>query len=159
TCADLSSHPETFHKQLRRHLALASRWNCIVLLKDAEVYLSERDENMDRNRILSIFLDALDSLSGTLFLTSTRVGLIDESLRHRIHIALSIPEPDRAAASHMWSAALHSVKTLNSWEVDYRGILSWAEARYKKRSVSEKTWSSRQVSNAIETAMAVASFD
>ncbi len=42
-----------FDKNLRMHLALAQRWDCIVLLEDAEIYLSERDDNMDRNRIVS----------------------------------------------------------------------------------------------------------
>jgi hypothetical protein len=140
----------------------AERWDCIVLLEDAEVYLSERDENMDRSRIVSTFLHALDNLSGTVFLTTTRVGLLDEAVKPHIHVALSIPAMDRGVALRTWEKALDTVVTLHrskgvKLRVDQRNITAWAMGRYRKTSVVEKTWSYQQIYNTIETAIVIAS--
>ncbi len=96
-----------------------------------------------------------------MFLTSTRVGLVDEALKPRIHVALSIPTMDQATAKRSWKQSLHSAMALrasrgSTIKMDVEGIISWAMGRYRKRSVADRTWSYLQIYNAIETAMAMA---
>lgn len=48
----LPSEPKSFESHLRNGLRLASKWGCVVLFDDAEVYLSERAGDVDKSRLV-----------------------------------------------------------------------------------------------------------
>ena len=50
TCGDLGSTPQDVETRLENHFRLAHRWNCVLLLDEADVYLAERSFNdLERN--------------------------------------------------------------------------------------------------------------
>ncbi|KAH7311134.1 hypothetical protein BKA65DRAFT_468525 [Rhexocercosporidium sp. MPI-PUGE-AT-0058] len=157
TCGDLDSKPDTFEKQLKAHLSAVQRWGCIALLNDAEVYLSERGDNVDKNRIVSIFLNALDDFSGILCLTSNREGLIDEALKSRIHIALRFQNLDRNATLSIWETNMRCVREQSKRLRLSSSILDWAMNHYDKMSEQGTPWNGRQIRNAFQIAIALAS--
>jgi hypothetical protein len=54
TCGDMGIHPEEMEEKLERHFALASKWGCVLLLDEADVFLMARDwQNVDRNASVS----------------------------------------------------------------------------------------------------------
>ncbi|KAK1580677.1 uncharacterized protein LY79DRAFT_520323, partial [Colletotrichum navitas] len=54
TCGDLGSDAVSIRRNLDKHFKLAHRWNCVLLLDEADVYLAERNINdLDRNGIVS----------------------------------------------------------------------------------------------------------
>ncbi|KAI0118630.1 hypothetical protein GGR51DRAFT_554319 [Nemania sp. FL0031] len=147
-CQNLASDPETFERQLRGHLLTGSRWNCITLLEDAEIYLSARDDNINRNRMVSdvTFLQILDDSTGTAFLTSNREGLIDEALRSRIHVALHFPKFGREMTRNLWQQLIDRENEENTSvfiefiEFDESEILEWAMKNYDDNFNQGTTW-------------------
>jgi hypothetical protein len=168
TCGDLGSQPAEIENNLRRHFKLAHRWGCVLLLDEAEVYLAERDDDINRNGVVSVFLRTLEYYSGILFLTSNREGLIDEAFKSRIHIALRYQRIDRAGTRQIWTNILRRLNEDNGndkqkikIQFDETALLKWAEAHFDAHDAGlrKTTWNGRQIRNAFQTAIAMASYD
>ena len=92
TCGDLGESAMEVEESLERNFSLAHRWGCVLLLDEADVFLSLRNQNdLSRNAIVSVFLRTLEYYSGILFLTTNRVGALDPAFKSRIHISLYYP--------------------------------------------------------------------
>ena len=60
---------------------LAYRWQVVLLLDEADVYLERRATNdVLRNSLVSVFLRNLEYYRGILFLTTNRVGDFDKAV-------------------------------------------------------------------------------
>lgn len=89
TCGDLGLTPHEVEYSLKNVFRLAHLWDCVLLLDEADVFLSQRSKlDMKRNALVSVFLRVLEYYNGLLFLTTNRVGTIDEAFKSRIHISL-----------------------------------------------------------------------
>ncbi|KAF4547047.1 ATPase-like protein 9 [Elsinoe fawcettii] len=83
---------------------LATRWEAILLLDEADVFLSQRDEqDISRNAIVSVFLHELEYFSGTILLTSNRVESIDPAFRSRIHFYHYYEPLDTFSKASLWT--------------------------------------------------------
>jgi hypothetical protein len=89
TCGDIGESASEVEKNLELIFTNSHRWGCVLLLDEAEVFLAKRNhEDLKRNAMVSVFLRVLEYYSGILFLTTNRVGTIDEAFKSRIHISL-----------------------------------------------------------------------
>jgi hypothetical protein len=89
TCGDIGENAGEVEKNLEQIFTNSHRWGCVLLLDEAEVFLAKRNnEDLKRNAMVSVFLRVLEYYSGILFLTTNRVGTIDEAFKSRIHISL-----------------------------------------------------------------------
>ncbi|PVH99194.1 hypothetical protein DM02DRAFT_529556, partial [Periconia macrospinosa] len=165
---DLGSDPKTIQLALEGHFKLAHRWNCVLLLDEADVYLAERHHtDLDRNGIVSVFLRTLEYYSGILFLTSNRVGSIDPAFKSRIHMALRYKKIDLKATREIWDNILNGIQNDNNSprvkvKIDYdrEDLISWAEEHYERMEEEDlPTWNGRQIRNAFQSAIALASHD
>ncbi|KAJ4195337.1 hypothetical protein NW767_009651 [Fusarium falciforme] len=98
TCGDLGVDPRQVESTLSEIFRLANLWDCILLLDEAEIFLSRRekkDDNLQRNALVSIFLRTLEYYPGILFLTTNRVGVLDEALNSRVHVSIYFRHLDR----------------------------------------------------------------
>ncbi|KAJ8113299.1 hypothetical protein ONZ43_g5184 [Nemania bipapillata] len=104
TCGDIGDKAETVETNLEKNFQLAHKWGCVLLLDEADIFLSARTvDDIQRNAIVSgkstmtkikpvanehlaVFLRTLEYYSGILFLTTNRVGKIDRAFKSRIHI-------------------------------------------------------------------------
>ncbi|EQB45085.1 hypothetical protein CGLO_16091 [Colletotrichum gloeosporioides Cg-14] len=171
TCGDLGSEAVKIQENLDQHFKLAHRWNCVLLLDEADVYLAERNiHDLDRNGIVSVFLRHLEYYPGILFLTSNREGLIDEAFKSRIHVALRYKAIDAGGTRKIWENILKKIEADNEEKVIKVGfnkskLLDWAESHFdevkdkKSDGLSTATWNGRQIRNAFQTAIAIASFE
>ncbi|KAF3807244.1 hypothetical protein GCG54_00008699 [Colletotrichum gloeosporioides] len=165
TCGDLGSEAVKIQENLDQHFKLAHRWNCVLLLDEADVYLAERNiHDLDRNGIVSEYYP------GILFLTSNREGLIDEAFKSRIHVALRYKAIDAAGTRRIWENILNKIDADNAdktIKVRFKKseLLEWAENHFdevkdkKSDGLSTATWNGRQIRNAFQTAIAIASFE
>ncbi|KAJ0354993.1 hypothetical protein COL154_011551 [Colletotrichum chrysophilum] len=171
TCGDLGSEAVEIQRNLDQHFKLAHRWNCVLLLDEADVYLAERNiHDLDRNGIVSVFLRHLEYYPGILFLTSNREGLIDEAFKSRIHVALRYKSIDAPGTKKIWENILDRIELDNEKKAvkvcfDRNELLEWAESHFddikdkKSDGLSAATWNGRQIRNAFQTAIAVASYE
>lgn len=109
------------------------------------------------------FLRILEYYSGILFLTTNRVGAIDDAFRSRLHLILYYPQLTETQTLRIWQTNLQRLKDINAKRLDtnrspidfnYRRIAKWAAKNWKKMS-----WNGRQIRNAFQTAVSLAEFE
>ncbi|SPJ75780.1 uncharacterized protein FTOL_05511 [Fusarium torulosum] len=83
-CGDLGVDPVSVESGLSMIFRLANLWDCVLLLDEAEIFLSRRekkDDNLQRNALVSSILS----------LTTNRVGALNEALTSRVHVSIFFP--------------------------------------------------------------------
>ncbi|KAG8169560.1 hypothetical protein KVR01_000305 [Diaporthe batatas] len=162
TCGDLGSTAREVEQALDLNFSLANRWGCILLLDEADVFLSSRtDDNFERNGLVAVFLRVLEYYAGILFLTTNRVGVIDEAFRSRVHISLYYPPLGYQETRAVFKLNLKLIE--DRFNIDKRNIdierdeiIDFALDYFR---IHEKArWNGRQIRNACQTALALAEF-
>ncbi|KAI7778284.1 hypothetical protein LA080_002392 [Diaporthe eres] len=162
TCGDLGSTAKEVEQALDLHFNLANRWGCILLLDEADVFLSSRTEtDFERNGLVAVFLRVLEYYAGILFLTTNRVGVIDEAFRSRIHISLYYPPLgyDETRAVFRLNLKLVEDRFRNdkrNIKIERVEIIDFALDYF--RAHEKARWNGRQIRNACQTALALAEF-
>lgn len=100
---DLGLDPRSVETKLQDVMSMCSRWGAILLLDEADIFLEERSlHELERNKLVSIFLRVLEYYEGIMFLTTNRVQTFDAAFQSRIHISLEYPELDKPARKAIW---------------------------------------------------------
>ena len=163
TCGDLGESAIEVEESLERNFSLAHRWGCVLLLDEADVFLTLRNQtDLRRNAVVSVFLRTLEYYSGILFLTTNRVGTLDPAFKSRIHISLYFPKLGRKASSEIWRN--HVEKAMDYFEkkggrfaVRKREIIEFSKQHFKNlKDEKAEPWNGRQIRNAFQTAIALA---
>ncbi|KAK2729043.1 hypothetical protein CKAH01_10614 [Colletotrichum kahawae] len=163
TCGDLGTTASEVEKALEVNFALASRWDCILLLDEADVFLAQRTkDDFTRNGLVAVFLRIMEYYAGVLFLTTNRVGDFDEAFTSRIHISLYYPDLNKEKTEKVFKINLDMIKRLfdeknRDIEIDKLGIGVFASTYFSEHA--EARWNGRQIRNACQTALAMAEFD
>ncbi|KAI0145187.1 P-loop containing nucleoside triphosphate hydrolase protein [Xylariaceae sp. FL1272] len=111
SASDLGADASEIESGLGRVLDMVAKWNAVLLLDECDVFLERRStHDLDRNRIVSIFLRTLEYYEGILFLTTNRVKEMDEAFESRIHFRLAYPGLDQAARRKVWKGFLDRQK-------------------------------------------------
>lgn len=68
----------------------AQRWEAILLIDEADVFLEARKqtENPNRNALVSVLLRCLEYYEGIIFLTTNRITSIDIAVQSRMQLAI-----------------------------------------------------------------------
>lgn len=86
---DLMEDEYQIEAKLVKWFSLAERWKAILLLDEADIFLERRaTRDIQRNGIVSIFLRRMEYFRGLLFLTTNRVGQIDDAFLSRVTAVL-----------------------------------------------------------------------
>ncbi|MBD3635614.1 MAG: AAA family ATPase [Methylophaga sp.] len=95
----LGTNAKDIEANLRVIFSRAERWNCVLLLDEADVFIVTRSDNIEQNAIVAEFLRTMEYFSGLLFMTTNRPSDIDEAIISRCAaiIEYEIPTPENAA--------------------------------------------------------------
>jgi hypothetical protein len=107
-CSQLGTDEEDLEKELLKVFARAQRWNAILLLDEADVYVAARGADLKQNAIVGVFLRVLEYYKGVLFMTTNRSDLVDDAITSRClaRIDYEIPTPeDQARIWHVLAAS------------------------------------------------------
>ncbi|KAM0541469.1 hypothetical protein ACHAPJ_013234 [Fusarium lateritium] len=170
TCGDLGIDPMTVESTLSEIFRLANLWDCVLLLDEAEIFLSHRekkDDNLQRNALVSIFLRTLEYYPGILFLTTNRVGVLDEALNSRVHVSLHFKHLDSFQTLELFKMNLKRSEMIarqraantSQPELIIRSeeIQQFALENFDKRpNPSGPWWNGRQIRNAFQIATSLA---
>lgn len=149
--ADLGSKPREVEKALGDILEMCAKWNAVVLLDEADVFLEPRTSlSLDRNRLVSIFLRQLEYFEGIMFLTTNRIESMDPAFESRIHLSLQYHELDKAARRQVWSTFLH-----RSSEMEESNVGAFSDADLDR--LAKVPLNGRQIKNMLKTAQLLAS--
>ncbi|KAI9862802.1 MAG: hypothetical protein M1824_000932 [Vezdaea acicularis] len=144
---ELGTHATEVESTLQGILDIATTWKAVVLLDEADVFLSQRSgTDVERNALVSIFLRLLEYYEGILFLTSNRVESFDLAFKSRIHIALNYPTLTRPIRRQIWSDFINRLPK-NTWDLDLEKDLSVLDL---------EDINGRQIKNCTKTSAALA---
>ncbi|KAJ4297912.1 hypothetical protein N0V90_005811 [Kalmusia sp. IMI 367209] len=153
TCGDIGTDPEKVEQYLQLVFELGQRWNCVLLLDEADVFLEERTlTDLQRNSLVSVFLRMLEYYEGILILTSNRVGTFDEAFRSRIHIALHYEDLKPRSRKQIWSNFLGRLEDTEEGE-------NVEDIRNRLDELANHKLNGREIRNALSTARQLASHE
>jgi SpoVK/Ycf46/Vps4 family AAA+-type ATPase len=141
TVGELGISPTELEEKLGQILELASCWNAVLLIDEADIFLERRSENdIHRNAMVGIFLRLLEYHMGVLFLTSNRVKSFDEAFHSRISVALHYQSLSRTARCQV-----------------YQNLLTAANITgVNAEDLADASLNGRQIKNAIRLAQTLA---
>lgn len=104
----------------------------------------------------------MEYYSGILFLTTNRVGALDDAFRSRLHLTLYYPQLTEKQTIKIWKTNLERLRDINEERLtngrvpinfNDKKIISWVKKHWRNIQ-----WNGRQIRNAFQTAMALAEF-
>lgn len=102
-----SSVEANLSKILRR----AARWDSVLLLDEADVYIRRRDNDLQHNAIVAEFLRTLEYFNGLLFMTTNRVADIDDAVLSRCIAIIQFETPTQEQAKQLWKSLAQQFNT------------------------------------------------
>lgn len=108
----LGTSAEEVAKNLQTIFLRAKRWNCVLLLDEADVFVVQRGNNIEQNAIVAEFLRTLEYFDGLMFMTTNRPDDIDDAIISRCGAIIVYNVPDAGDAAEIWNvmAAQYGVK-------------------------------------------------
>ncbi|KAK0451608.1 P-loop containing nucleoside triphosphate hydrolase protein [Armillaria borealis] len=141
--SELSSESSALERNLRSTLSLATAWDAVLLIDEADVFLEQRSlHELERNALVSVALRVLEYHRGVLFLTTNRIKTFDEAFLSRFSIAIKYPELDAASRQVIWQKFFSLADCVVSPK-DLEGLAA-------------KPFNGRTIKNMVRTAQALA---
>jgi hypothetical protein len=131
-------------EKLREVLDVASMWNAVLLIDECDIFLEKRTkDDIQRNALVAVFLRMLEYYPGILFLTTNRVGQLDEAFLSRISIALYYKKLDFNTRLKVWNELSrgHTVGKMNM------------------RALAKHDLNGREIKHCLRIAIAIAEFE
>ncbi|PVH94901.1 hypothetical protein DM02DRAFT_601692 [Periconia macrospinosa] len=170
TCGDLGFTPEKVEQSLKEIFRLAHLWDCVLLLDEADVFIAQRAKHgtdLQRNALVSVvFLRMLEYYNGVLFLTTNRVGVLDEAIKSRVHLHLKYDRLNRDQTLEIFKHNIQRLREIEKKKSEASSritivdsdILEFARKQYDRNHSHDGMgmWNGRQIRNAFLIAAAIA---
>ena len=102
----------------------------------------------------------LEFYTGVIFLTTNRVGVLDDAIKSRITWTAYYPPLDAQQTQKIWKINLRLLQERKKrLQVDKKGILKFAREHFRSGVAKDSTWNGRQIQNAFKVATALAEWD
>lgn len=98
----LGTTAEDIEKNLQVIFKRGKRWDCVLLLDEADVFVVQRGNNIQQNAIVAEFLRTLEYFDGLLFMTTNRPNDIDEAIISRCAAIIDYAPPSSEDAAAIW---------------------------------------------------------
>ncbi|KAL8687493.1 MAG: hypothetical protein Q9218_006349 [Villophora microphyllina] len=167
TIGDLTVQENQIETRLVDWFSLAERWQAILLLDEADIFLERRaTRDIQRNSIVSIFLRRMEYFRGLLFLTTNRVGQIDDAFLSRVTVVLQYDHLTDDTRKRIWDGFFKKLEHDGEREglgksEDNRKIEVDRYARkyiLNDEDVKNLKWNGREIRNALQTAISLANY-
>lgn len=100
--------------------------------------------DLERNKLVAIFLGLLEYFSGLMFLTTNRLSDMDAAFESRIHLTLTYTDLDKASRKHVWAAFLLQTRGKAA------GAIAFGDADLER--LAKEKLNGRQIKNVVRTA-------
>ncbi|KAL1584161.1 hypothetical protein WHR41_07280 [Cladosporium halotolerans] len=158
TVADIGTKEVKVEQELLKWFDIAESWNAVLLVDEADIFLEQRKtRDLARNGLVSAFLRRMEYFSGLLFLTTNRVGQIDDAFMSRIHVAIGYEGLTPEARRKIWSGFFKKLKKEKGDKV-YVGKNA-QEYVLDSEEVRKIDLNGREIRNALQTALTLAEYD
>lgn len=142
-CAQLGTTPEELEDELLKIFARAARWNAVLFLDEADVYVHRRGSDIQQNAIVGVFLRLLEYQNAVMFLATNRSEDIDDAIASRCTARLIYTNPSFEDQCKIW-----------------RVLVDTAQAKMSNKAIARVAkahpdLSGRDVKNLVKLAMLV----
>ncbi|RDW71005.1 hypothetical protein BP6252_07568 [Coleophoma cylindrospora] len=145
---ELGHTADEVERSLQRVLEISAKWGAVLLLDECDVFLEQRTaSDIERNKLVSVFLRLLEYFKGVLLLTTNRIGTFDAAFQSRIHLTLNYPGLDFPSRLLVWKNFVRNEK-----EGVYVSDMSDADLE----KMAEIELNGREIKNIIKTARLLA---
>ncbi|KAG6849404.1 hypothetical protein H0H93_008710 [Arthromyces matolae] len=101
--SDLGQTAREVDTHLLRIFQIATRWNAIVLIDEADVFLHRRTPlALEQNSLVAVFLRHLEYYEGVLIMTTNMNENFDPAFESRIHFSMHYPDLDHGSRKQIW---------------------------------------------------------
>ncbi|KAI4157522.1 MAG: hypothetical protein LQ342_008231 [Letrouitia transgressa] len=165
--ADIGLTASNAEANLHRLFQLASRWEAILLVDEADVFLESRVRESDPNRnalvsgqkfrkqinarFIQVLLRVLEYYQGIMILTTNRIKSLDVAIQSRIHLAIRYDDLTREQMKNILDTILTKFKPRQS---DKDEILKYFQEFTEDTKIK---LNGRQIRNLVSSAQAIAS--
>ncbi|TFB02207.1 hypothetical protein CCMA1212_005738 [Trichoderma ghanense] len=148
TCGDLGTTAVEVESRLKRIFIQAQKWKCVLLLDEADVFLSERGIDVKHNSLVSGNDDPKKILP---------IEGMDEAFRSRVHVSLYYPPLTKKSTIDVFETNLERIKVQRGdlLRVKEDEIRNFAQTHYEQNRRHAR-WNGRQIRNAFHIAVALA---
>jgi hypothetical protein len=109
TSGELGTNVDMLEKKLVQILEIAEKWNAVVLIDEADVFMEKRTtDDIQRNAMVGVFLRLLERYDGVMFLTTNRENTIDEAFKSRISVSLKYDYLTKEQKIAIWKNLLNA---------------------------------------------------
>lgn len=122
-CSQLGLEPDDVEKALSIILQRANRWNAVLLLDEADVYI-RRGGNIQQNAVVGVFLRVLEYASCILFMTTNLPSDVDDAIASRCIVHLHYGVPPVTNQIRIWKI----LASLNGLEAEDHVFADFANA-------------------------------
>ncbi|KAL0577786.1 hypothetical protein V5O48_004215 [Marasmius crinis-equi] len=158
--SDLPRDPSGMEDTLKYVLQLATAWDAVLLIDEADVFLEQRSlHEIERNALVSVALRVLEYHRGVVFLTTNRIKVFDEAFLSRFNIAVKYPELNQNGRYLIWSRFLE----LAGYKIVESPFITNDDLNHEKviprksiEALAAKSFNGRTIKNLVRTAQALA---
>jgi len=157
--SELSTDAASLESRLRDIVDLATKWDAVLLIDEADVFLEQRSlHEIARNSLVSVALRVLEYHRGVLFLTTNRIQTFDSAFLSRFSIAIKYPELDEPGRFTVWSNFLELAGCTLVSEVNAKELAEHKVPllRSSIETLAKKELNGRTIKNVVRTAQALA---
>ncbi|KAF4338471.1 P-loop containing protein [Fusarium beomiforme] len=102
-CGPPGMDPKKLEGNLKTALDRCARWDAILLLDEADLFLEKRtSSNLAQNEMTIIFLRLLEYYQGVMILTTNRYPAIDPAFESRIDLSFVFQDLEPASRAKIW---------------------------------------------------------
>jgi ATPase family associated with various cellular activities (AAA) len=98
----LGTDAKTIEKNLSVIFQRGKRWDCVLLLDEADIFVGKRGDDLEKNAIVAEFLRTLEYFDGLLFMTTNRPEDIDDAIISRCAAIIDYFPPGAQGAGAIW---------------------------------------------------------
>jgi ATPase family associated with various cellular activities (AAA) len=88
----LGTDSSTIEKNLQEVFRKAELWQAVLLIDEADIFVSQRGQDLEHNAIVAVFLRTLEYFKGLFFMTTNRPDDIDEAILSRCAAIIHYPD-------------------------------------------------------------------
>ena len=105
---ELDVYAHKIEEKLTIILNRIQKWNTVLLIDEADIFLSQRGGDLEKSIIVGIFLRLLEYFEGIIFLTSNRLEVIDRAILSRVTLVLNYPKLSKETRAQIWKINLEN---------------------------------------------------
>ncbi len=104
--SQLGIKPNEIENNLEIIFKRSMRWDSILLIDEADVYVHKRTTNLEQNAVVGVFLRTLEYYPVITFMTTNRPDIIDDAIISRCIVVMQYPTPTIDEQKRIWNVLL-----------------------------------------------------